>query len=83
MEDKNTLTMQQLENLFKIAKQEDKDIILELTVPSCEASEFIIVKNANLDYKLNYYKQAYNENLELVRNNEIKILSMKLDVFNV
>lgn len=69
--------MKQLVSLFEKAKYDSLDIALELTVPTCEDTEIIIVKNANLDYKLNYYKESYNENLELKRFPEIKILSIK------
>ena len=69
--------MNYLISLFEKAKYDSLDIALELTVPTCEDTEIIIVKNANLDYKLNYYKESYNENLELKRFPEIKILSIK------
>jgi hypothetical protein len=69
--------IKQLELLFEKAKYDNKDIALELTVPTREATEIIIVKNANLDYKLNYYKESYNENLELKRCTEIKILKVR------
>ena len=69
--------MEYLISLFEKAKYDSLDIALELTVPTCEDTEIIIVKNANLDYKLNYYKESYNENLELKRFPEIKILSIK------
>ena len=68
--------MKYLISLFEKAKYDSLDIALELTVPTCEDTEIIIVKNANLDYKLNYYKESYNENLELKRFPEIKILSI-------
>ena len=69
--------MNYLISLFEKAKYDSLDIALELTVPTCEDTEIIIVKNTNLDYKLNYYKESYNENLELKRFPEIKILSIK------
>lgn len=74
--------MGNLEKAFEEAKNNNLDIALELTVPTCEATEIIIVKNANLDYKLNYYKESYNENLELKRFSEIKILNIKVGNFN-
>lgn len=69
--------MNYLISLFEKAKYDSLDIALELTVPTCEDTEIIIVKNANLDYKLNYYKESYNEDLELKRCTEIKILKVK------
>lgn len=74
--------MSNLEKVFEEAKNNNLDIALELTVPTCEATEIIIVKNENLDYKLNYYKESYNENLELKRFSEIKILNIKVGNFN-
>lgn len=73
--------LQELEEIFKTAKLNNLDIALELTVPTCEATEIIIVKNANLDYKLDYYKNNYNDNLELIRFTEIKILNTKVGDF--
>ena len=69
--------MKQLESLFEKAKYDNMDIALELTLPTCKKTEIIIVKNANLDYKLNYYKESYNDDLELKRFTEIKILAIK------
>lgn len=73
--EKNNLD--KLEKIFNEAKIRHLDIALELTVPTCNDTEIIIVKNANLDYKLDYYKQNYNEDLELKRFTEIKILGIK------
>ena len=74
--------MKLLEASFEEAKSKNLDVALELTVPTCEATEIIDVKNANLDYKLNYYKESYNEDLELKRFTEIKILNIKVGDFN-
>lgn len=74
--------MKLLETSFEEAKSKNLDVALELTVPTCEATEIIVVKNANLDYKLNYYKESYNEDLELKRFTEIKILNIKVGDFN-
>ncbi|MGN1327603.1 MAG: hypothetical protein ACI4VQ_05995 [Clostridia bacterium] len=67
-----------LEDIFKNAKERNSDVCIQLTVPTREASEFIIVLNDNLDYKLDYYLKNYNDNLELERFTEIKILDAKL-----
>lgn len=60
------------------AKECNRDIALELTVPGQEATEIIIVKNPNIDYKLDYYLTNYNENLELNRCKEIKLLNAEI-----
>ena len=73
--------MEKLGLLFRDAQAQNLDVALELTVPTCEETEIIIVKNKNLDYKLVYYKENYNENLELIRFPEIKIVNMKMGEF--
>ena len=60
------------------AKECNKDIALELTVPNQEETEIIIIKNSNIDYKLDYYCKNYNENLELNRCKDIKILNAEI-----
>lgn len=72
------MNKEKLKELFKIAKETNKDIAIELTVPTRIATEIIIVKNDNLDYKLEYYENNYNNNLELNRCTDIKILSAEL-----
>ena len=61
--------------MFQNAKHTHFDVVVEVTVPTREATELIIVRNSNLDYKLEYYLNNYNENLELNRCNEVKIVS--------
>ena len=68
---------QKLKEIFEEAKQKTIDVILELTVPTREVSEYIIVLTDNLDYKLDYYMKNYNDNLELERCTDVKILSVK------
>ena len=46
-----------LEEIFKTAKKDTLDVAIELTVPSRKDTEIIIIKNGNLDYKLDYYKK--------------------------
>lgn len=77
------MNKQDLEKQFQLAKESNSDIAIELTVPTREETEIIIVKNANLDYKLDYYKNNYNENLELERFTEIKILNVSLINWNL
>lgn len=69
------MNIKELEELFNQAKDYDLDVAIELTVPTRTATEIIIVKNENLDYKLGYYKANYTEQLELVRCPEIKIVN--------
>lgn len=60
------------------AKECNRDVALELTVPGQQATEIIIVKNENIDYKLDYYCKNYNEKLELNRCNDVKILKAEI-----
>ena len=71
------MNKQKLKEIFEEAKQKTIDVILELTVPTREVSEYIIVLTDNLDYKLDYYMKNYNDNLELERCIDVKILSAK------
>ena len=71
------MNKQKLKEIFEEAKQKTIDVILELTVPTREVSEYIIVLSDNLDYKLDYYMKNYNDNLELERCTDVKILSAK------
>lgn len=72
------MNKEKIKEIFKLAKEHKKDIAIELTVPTREATEIIIVKNDNLDYKLGYYLNNYNDDLELIRCTDIKILSAEL-----
>ena len=72
------MTKNMLKDKFEEARNTNKDIAVELTVPTRTATEIIIVKNDNIDYKLNYYLDNYNDNLELSRFTEIKILNVYL-----
>lgn len=72
-----------LEEIFKTAKKDTLDVAIELTVPSRKDTEIIIIKNGNLDYKLDYYKKNYTKNLVLNRCEDIKILSAKVGNFKI
>lgn len=72
------MNKEKLKEIFEIAKENKKDVAIELTVPTRKDTEIIIVKFGNLDYKLDYYLKNYNDNLELNRCAEVKILSAEL-----
>lgn len=65
---------QDLIDIFVKAKECNRDVALELTVPGQKETEIIIVKVSNIDYKLDYYCKNYNENLELNRCKDIRII---------
>lgn len=72
------MNKEKLKEIFEIAKENKKDVAIELTVPTRKDTEIIIVKFGNLDYKLDYYLKNYNDKLELNRCAEVKILSAEL-----
>ena len=75
------MKLEKFQNLIDIcvkAKECNRDVALELTVPGQKETEIIIVKNSNIDYKLDYYCKNYNNNLELNRCKEIKILNAEI-----
>ena len=73
----NNMNKKTLIEKFKLAKDNGFGIAIELSVPTRQDSEIIITKNSNLDYKLDYYLNNYNDNLELERCKDVKILSVK------
>lgn len=64
------------------AKECNRDIAVELTLPDREQTEIIIIRNSNIDYKLDYYCENYNENLELNRCKDIKILKAGIIIWD-
>ena len=75
---KELSNFQDLIDIFIKAKECNRDVALELTVPGREETEIIIVKNENIDYKLDYYCKNYNEKLELNRCKDVKILKAQI-----
>lgn len=77
------MNVKELSKIFMKAKLEGKDVAVEITVPTKKATEVIIVKNPNLDYKLEYYKNNYTEKLVLNKCDKIKILDAKVIKFEM
>ena len=75
------MNKEKLKEIFDLAKESDMDVAIELTVPTRTATEIIIVKYDNLDYKLDYYIKNYNNNLELSRCTDIKIISVQIILY--
>ena len=71
------MNKKELKEIFDYARANNLDVAIELTVPTRKATEVIIVKYDNLDYKLKYYEDNYNEKLELERCTDVKILNAK------
>ena len=66
------MSIKELSKIFMKAKLEGKDVAVEITV-----------KNPNLDYKLEYYKNNYTEKLVLNKCDKIKILDAKVIKFEM
>ena len=77
------MNVKELSKIFMKAKLEGKDVAVEITVPTKKATEVIIVKNPNLDYKLEYYKNNYTKKLVLNKCDKIKILDAKVIKFEM
>ena len=66
------LTIQNLENCFNEAKaNEFKYVGIALTTPA--STEVTIISTADFDSKLEYYKEAYSEDLKLNSKSEVFI----------
>ena len=59
---------------FKEAKENKTDICVEIKLPEQKTTEKIINNYESLDIKLNYYLDAYNEDLTHKHNGEIRIV---------
>lgn len=71
------LTMKNLINCFTEAKKLNMPYVgVRIRMEGFPEDEFIINKAANIDSKLEYYKNAYNDNLALKFNNNIQIVGM-------
>lgn len=68
------MTIKELEKTFEECKKYNLPVCISVTLPGRESTELIINTVENLDYKLEYYKDAYDENLNLKKNSEIKII---------
>lgn len=77
------MDLREFEEIFDYAKLAGLDVAIELTVPTRNETEIIIVKHDNLKYKLDYYKNNYNENLELIRCTDVKVLNAKAIKFEM
>ena len=70
------LDKQELERFFRLTKGCGMDICVEVSIPGQEGSEFIINKNVNIENKLKYYLENYDDELKLKKNKDIKIVDV-------
>ena len=69
------LTLANLERCFDSAKEQGYSYVgVKIKMEGFEESEVIINPNANINKKLEYYKNAYNDDLTLKSFNGIKII---------
>lgn len=60
----NFLTMENLTKCFEAAKEHGMEYVgIALKFPDAEGTELIINDSYNFDYKLEYYKKTYNDEL--------------------
>lgn len=68
------MTIKELEQVFEECKKEKIALCIAVTLPDRKDAEMIITHPNNLDYKLDYYKNAYTEDLVHKHNADIKII---------
>lgn len=76
MGDADIMNKEKLKKVFDIAKENKLDVAVELTLPDREEPEIIIVKNSNLDYKLEYYLNVYDDELRHMANSKIQMINV-------
>ena len=73
------LTLKELEKCFNIAKGIGSNYVaVAVSVPNCNEPEVIINHKSNLAAKLAYYKSAYDDDLRLKTNPDIRIVNFTL-----
>lgn len=75
MGDVDIMNKETLKEVFASAKANKLDVAVELTLPERKEPEIIIVKNSNLDYKLDYYLNVYDDELKHRQNSMIQMIS--------
>lgn len=68
-------TMEELEKVIKKAVELDEPLGLFIQMPGFEKPELITNPVVNLEKKLQYYKDTYNDNLEHKHAKGIKIVA--------
>jgi hypothetical protein len=59
--------------LFDFEKSKKQMIIIVVNRPEAQDSREIIINSSELDDKINYYKEAYDDELKLKRNSDVYI----------
>lgn len=69
------MTKKELTTIFMEAKANKCDVCVEVTIPGQEDTDYIVNKNRSIDNKLDYYFQAYDDNLVHKHNEAIRIVN--------
>lgn len=75
-------TMEDLQTVFNTAKRTNLELGLYITVPGSNKEEIVINPPENLDYKLEYYKKSYNNDLTLKAFNQIRITKVMVPLID-
>jgi hypothetical protein len=70
--------MTRKEDFFKLydkCKDETNFMVIGIEMPDLESHELIVNHKSNFEEKMKYYDSAYDENLIMIRNRDIKIAS--------
>lgn len=67
-------TMDELECLINLAIEMNLSLSLFIKLPNLERPEIITNPPENLEYKLKYYKETYDDNLQHKHAEGVKIL---------
>ena len=68
------LKFEHLEGVFLEAKEHGYCVAIEVTIPGQEQTEFILNRAESIDNKLEYYKNAYDDNLVHKHCKDIRIV---------
>ena len=71
---KELKTMEELENIINTAISFDTDLSLFIKLPDLAEPEVITNPSVNLEQKLKYYKETYNDDLEHKYADGVRIL---------
>ena len=62
-------------NLYNKYKDDTNFMVIGIEMPELETHELIVNHKSNFEEKMKYYDSAYDENLIMIRNRDIKIVS--------
>ena len=62
-------------NLYNKYKDETNFMVIGIEMPDLESHELIVNHKSNFEEKMKYYDSAYDENLIMIKNRDIKIVS--------